>query len=63
MERSRAALIATTPVRVSERAPEPGPGGPVPARRRAAARRAGESGSSPGNTGTGLAGIHCSTVE
>jgi len=32
MERSRAALIATTPVRVSERAPEPGRARPVPSR-------------------------------
>jgi len=38
MERSRAALIATTPVRVSERAPEPGRARPVPARPGAATR-------------------------
>jgi len=39
MERSRAALIATTPVRVSERAPEPGRARPGPAPRRDATRR------------------------
>jgi len=40
MERSRAALIATTPVRVSERAPEPGRARPVPAPRRDAREKA-----------------------